>query len=162
MHEGWYHHWVLGATLDDQLWHQTLVMDCVLESLRGSEQGLNDVMMWMLLCQGVVNASIVDKPWDGSTCSMQYSAILVGWLWGLLARERTRVSVTFGFQRNPDVARNGGSEGRKRVRPIAIDYCTVAGTARAECKGDRRSKGPDGWSPERTPTALWRHKGKET
>ena len=45
-------------------------------------------------------------------------------------------SVTFGFLRNPDVARNGGSEGRKRVRPIAIDYCTVTGTAGAECKGD--------------------------
>ena len=68
----------------------------------------------------------------------------------------------FGFQRNPDVARNGGSEGWKRVRLIAIDYRTVAGTARAGCKGDRRSKGPDGQSPERTPTALRRHKGEET
>ena len=70
--------------------------------------------------------------------------------------------VTFGFLRNPDVAGNGRSEGRKRVRPIAIDYCTVAGTAGAGCKGDRRSKGPDSWSPFRTPMALWRHKGKET
>ena len=45
-------------------------------------------------------------------------------------------TVTFGFQRNPDVAGNGGSGGRKHVRPIAIDYRTVAGTAGAECKGD--------------------------
>ena len=72
------------------------------------------------------------------------------------------VIVTFGFRRNPDVAENGRSEGRKRVRPIAIDYRTVAGTARAECEGDRRSKGPDSRSPERTPTALRRHKGGET
>ena len=52
--------------------------------------------------------------------------------------------------------------GRKRVRPIAIDYRTVAGTAGVEYKGDRRSKGPDGRSPEWTPTALRRHKGEET
>ena len=71
-------------------------------------------------------------------------------------------SVTFGFQRNPDVAGNGGLGGRKRVRLIAIDYRTVAGTAGAECKGDRRSKGPDGWSLERTPMALRGHKGEET
>ena len=45
MRDNWYHHWVAGATLDDQLWHQALVMDRVLESLRGSEQGPNDMMM---------------------------------------------------------------------------------------------------------------------
>ena len=67
MRDNWYHHWVAGATLDDQLWHQALVMDRVLESLRGSKQGPNDAMMWTLL------------------------------------------RVTFGFQRNLDVAGNGGS-----------------------------------------------------
>ena len=55
-------HWVARATLDDQLWHQALVMDHVLESLRGSEQGPNNVMMWMLLRSGIVDASVVDKP----------------------------------------------------------------------------------------------------
>ena len=55
-----------------------------------------------------------------------------------------------------------GMGGRKHIRLIAIDYRTVAGTAGAECKGDRRSKGPDGRSPFRTPTALQRHKGEET
>ena len=49
MRDNWYHHWVAGVTLDDQLWHQALVMDCVLESLWGSEQGPNDAMMWTLL-----------------------------------------------------------------------------------------------------------------
>ena len=70
--------------------------------------------------------------------------------------------VTFGFRRNLDIARNGRSGGRKRVWPIAIDYCTVTGTAGAECKGDQRLKGPDGQSPFWTPTALQRHKGEET
>ena len=67
MHEGWYHHWVAGATLNDQLWHQMLVMDRVLELLCSSKQGPNDVMMWTLLCCGVADASVIDKPWDRST-----------------------------------------------------------------------------------------------
>ena len=98
MREGCYHHWVLGAMLDDQLWHQVLVMDCVLELLCGSEQGPNNAIMWTLLHHGIVDASIVDKPWDGSTHSMRYSAILVDQLWGLLAGERTRVSLHPSFQ----------------------------------------------------------------
>ena len=92
MHKGWYYHWVSGAMLDDQLWHQMLVMDCVLELLCSSKQGPNDAMMWTLLHHGIVNMSVVDKLWDRSTQSMRYSAILVGWLWGLFAGERTRVS----------------------------------------------------------------------
>ena len=93
MHDNWYHHWVTGATLDDQLWHQVLVMDHVLESLCGSEQGPNDAMMWTLLHRGIIDASVVNKPWNGSTQSMRYSAVLVGQLWGLLAGKRTRVSL---------------------------------------------------------------------
>ena len=38
------------------------------------------------------------------------------------------------------MAGNGRSGGWERVRLIAIDYYTVAGTAGVECKGDRRSK----------------------
>ena len=66
MREGWYHHWVPGASLDNQLWHQALVMDHVLESLWGSKQNSNNAMMWTLLQQGVINASGEDSPWDGS------------------------------------------------------------------------------------------------
>ena len=100
MCNNWYHHWVAGATLDDQLWHQALVMDCVLESLRGSEQGPNNAMMWTLLRRGVIDVSVVDKPWNRSTQSMRYLAVLVGRLWGLLAGERTRVSLRSLFQLN--------------------------------------------------------------
>ena len=84
--------------LNDQLWHQALVMDRVLELLHSSEQGPNDTMMWTLLRRGIIDASIVDKPWNGSTRSMRYSAMLVGRLWGLLAGERTRVSLHPLFQ----------------------------------------------------------------
>ena len=101
MHDNWYHHWVAGAMLNDQLWHRVLVMDRVLESLHGSEQGPNDTMMWTLLCCGVINASVVDKLWNGSTWSMRYLAVLVSRLWGLLAGERTRVSLHPSFRLKP-------------------------------------------------------------
>ena len=48
--------------------------------------------------------------------------------------------VTFRLRRNPDVAGHGRLGGRKCIRLIAIDYHTVTGTARAECKGDQRLK----------------------
>ena len=100
MRDNWYHHWVAGEMLDNQLWHQALVMDRVLESLRGSKQGPNNTLMWTLLCQGIINAHVMDKPWNGSTQSMRYSAVLMGRLWGLLAGERTRVSLHSLFQSN--------------------------------------------------------------
>ena len=43
------------------------------------------------------------------------------------------------------MAGNGRSGGQERVWLIAIDYHTVAGTARAECKGDQRLKRAE-WS----------------
>ena len=75
-------------------------MDRVLELLRGSEQNPNDAMMWTLLHRGVIDADVVDKPWNGSTWSIRYLAVLVGRLWGLLAGERTRVSLHPLFQLN--------------------------------------------------------------
>ena len=86
MRDNWYHHWVAGATLNDQLWHQALVMDRVLESLRGSEQGPNDAMMWTLLHRGIIDASVMDKPWNGSTRSMRYLAVLTLGAEGVLLR----------------------------------------------------------------------------
>ena len=60
-------------------------------------QGPNDAMMWTLLQCGVIDVSVVDKLWNGSTQSMRYLAILVGYLWGLLAGERTRESLHLLF-----------------------------------------------------------------
>ena len=75
-------------------------MDRILESLCGSEQGPNDAMMWTLLHHGVIDADVVNKPWNGLTWAMRYSAALMGRLWGLLAGERTRVSLRLLFWLN--------------------------------------------------------------
>ena len=84
--------------LNDQPWHQALVMDRMLKLLHSSEQNPNGAMMWTLLHWGIIDASVIDKPWNGSTQSMRYSAVLIGRLWGLLAGERTRVSLHSLFQ----------------------------------------------------------------
>ena len=74
-----------------------MVMDCVLESLWGSKQNTNNSMMWTLLQCSVSDVCGEDSPWDGSMRSMRYSAVLVGRLWGLLAGEKTRVSLHLSF-----------------------------------------------------------------
>ena len=93
MENNWYSYWVPGATIDDQLWHQSLVVDRVLESLRGSHPGPNDDMMWTLIQRGILDMDSDDTPWDSSTRSMRYSAVVGCRLWGLLAGERTRVGL---------------------------------------------------------------------
>ena len=97
MNDGWCNHWVPRATINDQLWHQALVVDYVLESLRGSKQRSNNVMMWTLLQQGVLDLSGEDHLYNSAICSIWYSAALGCHLWGLLASECTRVSLHILF-----------------------------------------------------------------
>ena len=80
MENGWYRHWVSGALLNNQLWYQSLVINCVLESLCGSKQSSNDSMMWMLLCHGVIDASGEDSPWDGSMWLLHSDSKGI-WMW---------------------------------------------------------------------------------
>ena len=54
----------------------------------------------------------------------------------LLRKRSFNRPVTFGFLRNLDVAVSGRLGGWEHVWLIAVDYHTVASTARAECKGD--------------------------
>ena len=75
--------------LDDQLWHQALVMDCILESLRGSEQGPNNAMMWTLLRRGIVDADTVDCQGHSTlTLPVYYSAPSQGQLVQLVVLTR--------------------------------------------------------------------------
>ena len=54
---------------------------------------MNDLMMWTLLQQGILDMSGKDWPWNRATHSMHYLAVLGCCLWGLLASKRTRVSL---------------------------------------------------------------------
>ena len=93
MNDRWFNHWVPGVMIDSQLWHEALVVDHMLESLWGSEQRGNNVMMWTLLQQGVLDLSGEDCSYDRAMCSMQYFVVLGCCLWGFLASEHTRVSL---------------------------------------------------------------------
>ena len=46
--------------------------------------------------------------------------------------------------------------GQEHVQLIAIDYHTATGTAGAECKETEGQRWLVGWSPGRTPAALWK------
>ena len=85
--------WVDRITLDDQLWFQAI---CTSRSQGLRLQGglpHNDGWLWKLIQLGYLDGREADRPWDASTRSMRYAAILVDRLLGALETERARVSV---------------------------------------------------------------------
>ena len=50
-------------------------------------------------------------------------------------------------------------KGQKRIRLIAIDYCSATGTAGTRCRKNRGQSQPAGWSPEWTLVALQETQG---
>ena len=73
-----------------------------------------------------------------------------------------RQGVTFGFQRNPDMAGNGRSGGWEHVQLIAIDYHTATGTARTEYKGDQRPKAARRLESRTDSSSLTETQGRES
>jgi len=92
-----------GLSLDDQLWHQSLATyHCHQEvkwatGARASpdwadvQQTDNDQVLLKLLERGVTDQSAFDRPFNASTHSMRFTAVMGDRLWLLLERERLRV-----------------------------------------------------------------------
>ena len=53
----------------------------------------NDIAMQNMICLGIYDWTAEDRPWDGSTRSMRYAAVVSNCLWELLRLERQRVGV---------------------------------------------------------------------
>ena len=51
----------------------------------------NDVAVQNMICLGLYNWTAEDCPWDGSTRSIWYAAVVSNHLWELLCLERQRV-----------------------------------------------------------------------
>ena len=84
--------WLRGMTLDDQLFHQSLVSLRHLDEVhRGHVQPYSEHTLLHLVRRGLVDLEESDRPWDSSTCSMRYSATLADCLWEMVLRERNRV-----------------------------------------------------------------------
>jgi len=64
--------WFSGLSLDDQLWHQAMVVDFNQEetwrtSIAMNNCGFNAQMLFHLINRRVIDHSDEDKAWDGST-----------------------------------------------------------------------------------------------
>ena len=95
--------WLSGLSLDDQLWHQSLVAyrrhqevervtgARALPDWVGVQQTDDDQVLLKLLERGITDQSAFDRPFDVSTCSMCFAAVMGDCLWLLLERERLQV-----------------------------------------------------------------------
>ena len=86
----------MGCTLDDILWHQALVTLRHLDSdlhLKQKELPADQSVLYDLLCHGVVDPRPRDQAFDASTRVMRYLATITDWVWTLLDKETTRVSL---------------------------------------------------------------------
>ena len=53
----------------------------------------NERLLWSLLTRGIYDHAPEDRPWDASTRSMRYSAIMGDRLWAMWESERDRVRI---------------------------------------------------------------------
>ena len=90
---------------DDQIWFWAMgtarVHD---EHIWRSEvlSSANDVAIQNMICLGLYDWTAEDRPWDGSTRSIRYAAVVSDRLWELLHLERQRVgaSICYDFGNN--------------------------------------------------------------
>ena len=92
-----------GLSLDDQLWHQSLVAYHRHQEVEratgaraspewaGVQQTDDDQVLLKLLERGITDQSAFDKPFNASTRSMRFAAVMGDCLWSLLERERLQV-----------------------------------------------------------------------
>ena len=83
-----------NAYLDDYLWFNAIRSnDCMEKVVCKEMEAGTESRLWVMILKGLHDPSEEDKPWDSSTRSMRYSAILTDHLWELLAKEKKRVHV---------------------------------------------------------------------
>ena len=68
------------------------MMDCRRPRFHGFDMGPDDQAMYEFLSWGIWDPRPCDRPWDSSTRSIRYSAILADRLWNMIEDERARVS----------------------------------------------------------------------
>src|ERR1700753_1572519 len=92
----WYHKTAVPEYIaDDWIWFWAMgtarIHD---ERIRRGEvmSSANDVAIQNMICLGLYDWTAEDWPWDGSTRSMRYAAVVSDRLWELLHLERQRVT----------------------------------------------------------------------
>ena len=86
---------------DDRIWFWAMgtarIHD---ERIRRGEvmSSANDVAVQNMIRLGLYDWTAEDRPWDGSTRSMRYAAVVSDRLWELLRLERQRVGAAICYQ----------------------------------------------------------------
>ena len=81
-------------SVDDLVYHGSLVAFHKNQLDRHAEDmPLNDVALYHLLNVGSRDMDTINKPWDTSTRSMQFTTCLGDRLWTMITREQNRISV---------------------------------------------------------------------
>src|ERR1700679_2796209 len=84
--------WLEGVTLGNQLWFQSVITSRS-QGLR-LQGGLphNNRWIWKILQLGYIDGRVADRPWDASTRSMRYTAVVGDRIQASVEVERARVS----------------------------------------------------------------------
>ena len=84
-----------SMVLDDQIFSMSVVAQHCLEARREilTAEGVNDNtrVLFHLLNQGLLDQEVMDRPRDGATRVMRYSAAMGEWLWRLIDGNITQV-----------------------------------------------------------------------
>src|SRR5882762_1680253 len=86
--------------MDDTLWSLALALGCHMKEVRkpAARNWTHDERaMFHLLEGGLFDARAQDKPWDASTQSMRYTAVMGDHLWSMYETERVRVGASYKF-----------------------------------------------------------------
>jgi len=86
--------------MDDTLWSLALASGRHVKEVRKPAANTwthDEQAMWHLLEGGLFDAKVHDKPWDASTRSMRYTAIMGDRLWSMYETERNRVGLIILF-----------------------------------------------------------------
>src|SRR5580698_9464658 len=86
--------WLDGATLDDHLWFLSICASWSQGFRMHGGLPQADRWLWKILQLGYTDARAADRPWDASTRSMRYTAIIGDRLQANIELERARVSTT--------------------------------------------------------------------
>src|ERR1700753_513009 len=86
---------------DDQIWFWAMgtarIHDERIRRGEGMSRG-NAVSVQNMIRLGLYDWTAKDRPWDGSTRSMRYAAVISDRLWELLRLERQRVGASVCYQ----------------------------------------------------------------
>ena len=89
------------CTLDDQLWHQSMVTHCYLRESRrfAAYRSVEAKVLHDLIYQGTADAPMFDNPCPSSTRSMRFAAVVGDRLWAIVEEEQHRVSPSIDLSR---------------------------------------------------------------